>query len=360
MTVSARCWWLALVVFAGVLLWLLSPVLMPFAVAGLLAYLGAPLVARLTRLRLPRSVAAALTLGLILLVLAAIPLFAFPLLERQLSLLLRKWPEYIVWVNEALLPWLRQQPGLAMLPDAAQARDILLEHWQTAGSVAAQVLGTVTRSWLTALAWLANLVLVPVIAFYLLRDGDRLGSRLRALLPRYAEDRVVAIARECDEVLAAFLRGQLWVMFALGVVYSAGLWLAGLELALLIGMFAGALAFVPYLGLIVGLAAAAVAALLQAGWEPALLIPVALVFLAGQLLESLVLTPWLVGDRIGLHPVAVLFAVLAGGQLFGALGVLLALPVGAVIAVMLRHAGEFYVGSELYDDRARRAAPEDG
>lgn len=358
MTASTRWWWLALIVFAGVLLWLLSPVLMPFAIAGLLAYLGAPLVKRLARLRLPRSAAAALVLGLILLALAAVPLFAFPLIERQLALLLRKWPEYVAWANEALLPWLREQPGLAMLPDAAQARDILLEHWQTAGSMAAQVLGTVTRSWFTALAWLANLVLVPVIAFYLLRDGDRLGNRLRTLLPRYAEDRMVAIVRECDEVLAAFLRGQLWVMLALGVVYSAGLWLAGLEFALLIGMFAGALAFVPYLGLIVGLAAAGIAAVLQAGWEPALLLPVALVFLVGQLLESLVLTPWLVGDRIGLHPVAVIFAVLAGGQLFGALGVLLALPAGAVIAVMLRHAGEFYVGSALYSDR--RTVPEDG
>ena len=349
MSGSRRWWWLTIALVAAVLTWLLAPVLMPFAVAGLLAYLANPLVARLTALRLPRTLAAAVVLLLILLLLAAIPLLAFPLLERQISTLLRNWPGYIAWVNETLMPWLEARFGVEVQAlDMTAARDALMQHWQLAGGIAARLLAAVTQSWLAVLAWLVNLVLIPVITFYLLRDWEALLHRIAALLPRYAEPTVSALARECDEVLAAFLRGQLWVMIGLGLVYSVGLWIAGLDLALLIGIAAGAVSFVPYLGVIVGIAAAVIAGLVQFGGDASILLPIALVFGVGQLLESFVLTPLLVGDRIGLHPVAVIFAVLAGGQLFGALGVLLALPVAAVIVVLLRHAHQLYLGSRLY------------
>lgn len=349
MTAARGWWWLALALLAGVLVWLLAPVLMPFAVAGLLAYLGNPLVVRLTALRLPRTLAAVAVLCLILLLLASIPLLAFPLLERQIATLLRNWPGYISWVNDTLVPWLQAHLDLDVQAlDLGAARDALMQHWQLAGGIAARLLAAITQSWLAVLAWLANLVLIPVITFYLLRDWEALLARIAALLPRYAEPTVSGLARECNEVLASFLRGQLWVMVGLGLVYSIGLWIAGLDLALLIGIAAGAVSFVPYLGLIVGLLAAGIAGLVQSGGDIAILLPVALVFGAGQLLESLVLTPLLVGDRIGLHPVAVIFAVLAGGQLFGALGVLLALPAAAVIVVLLRHAHQLYVDSHLY------------
>ncbi len=351
MTVSQRWWWLAIALIASVLVWLLSPVLMPFAVAGLLAYLGSPLVGRLASMRMPRTLATVLVLSLMLLVLIALPLLAFPMLERQIALLLRNWPNYLAWVQDTLAPWLLERFDV----DVRQAfnleavREALMQHWQLAGGMAARVLSAVTQSWLAVLAWLVNLVLIPVITFYLLRDWEVLLQRISALLPRYVEPTVSGLARECDEMLASFLRGQLWVMISLAIVYAAGLWLAGLDLALLIGIVAGAVSFVPYLGVIVGFAAAAIAGLVQFG-DVSILLAVGAVFIVGQLLESLALTPLLVGDRIGLHPVAVIFAVLAGGQLFGALGVLLALPVAAVIVVLLRYAHRVYLASHLYGD----------
>ncbi len=172
---------------------------------------------------------------------------------------------------------------------------------------------------------------------------------MQKLLPRRIAVDVSGLAREIDEVLGAFLRGQFMVMLALGVIYAIGLWLVGLQAAFLIGMLAGLLSIVPYLGSFVGLAVAIGVALFQFGdWPHALL--VLLVFAVGQSLEGMVLTPKLVGDRIGLHPVAVIFAVLAGGQLFGFLGILLALPVAAALNVVARHAHEIYQHSALYRD----------
>jgi predicted PurR-regulated permease PerM len=174
------------------------------------------------------------------------------------------------------------------------------------------------------------------VAFYLLRDWNDMAARVHGLFPRPVQPRVAQLARESDEVLGAFLRGQLLVMLALAIIYSAGLWILGLDLALPIGLVAGFVSFVPYLGFIVGLAAASVAAIFQFqdAW---MLMWVGAVFGFGQILEGTLITPKLVGDRIGLHPVAVIFAVLAGGQLFGFFGVLLALPAAAVMVVWLRH-----------------------
>jgi len=199
------------------------------------------------------------------------------------------------------------------------------------------------------LGWLMNLVLIPVVTFYLLRDWDLLIKGIRGLLPRKIEPRVEQLAVEINEVLGAFVRGQLLVMFALGVIYTAGLWLIGLDLAFIIGMGAGLLSVVPYLGTVVGLLAAVLAAIFQFQ-DLFHTVMVLLVFGAGQMLEGMVLTPKLVGDRIGLHPVAVIFAVLAGGQLFGFLGILLALPVASALNVLVRHLRDKYTKSTLYHE----------
>jgi predicted PurR-regulated permease PerM len=187
-----------------------------------------------------------------------------------------------------------------------------------------------------------------VVGFYLLRDWDLMMGKLRGLLPRQREPQVVGLAGECHEVLGAFVRGQLMVMLALGVIYSAGLMLVGLELGLLIGMLAGLAAIVPYMGFIIGIGAALVAGLFQFGGDLYPMLGIVAVFMVGQALEGMVLTPLLVGDRIGLHPVAVIFAILAGGELFGFTGVLLALPVAAVIMVLLRHVHDLYKESDMY------------
>jgi predicted PurR-regulated permease PerM len=191
------------------------------------------------------------------------------------------------------------------------------------------------------------LILIPILTFYLLRDWESLVGNIQGLLPRSILPTWNLLSAQVDEVLGAFLRGQLLVMLALGIIYTTGLWLVGLDFALLIGLLAGIVSFVPYLGLIVGILIAGVAAVLQfqgVGQLPA----VAAVFIVGQLLEGMVLTPRLVGGRIGLHPVAVIFAIMAGGQLYGFFGVLLALPMAAAVMVLLRYALGLYRESELY------------
>jgi predicted PurR-regulated permease PerM len=234
--------------------------------------------------------------------------------------------------------------------DSTQLINMIKVHWQKAGGILANIIGSVSHSGTVILQWLMNLLLIPVITFYLLRDWDDLVAKIHDLFPRRFAPTVAKLAAESDQVLGAFLRGQFYVMLALGVIYSTGLWLIGLELALLIGMMAGLISFVPYLGAIVGIIVACLAAILQFH-DVMFLIPVAIVFTVGQSLESMLLTPWLVGDQIGLHPVAVIFAVLAGGRLFGFMGVLLALPVASVVMVLLRHIHGTYTGSGFYSEQ---------
>jgi predicted PurR-regulated permease PerM len=339
---SWRWFWLVVALVTSGLLYLLSPILMPFVASIALAYLGDPLVdrlerVRLGRLRLPRTAAVTVVfIGLLLLALLML-MVLLPQLEAQISALLKKLPVYLQWLRSEVLPWLSERLQIeGSLTDLSLVRDALAQHWQQAGGIVAGTLGSVSRSGLLLLGLLANLLLIPVITFYLLRDWDRIIAAMRSLLPRQSADTWVALAKESDMVLSAFLRGQLAVMSALAIIYSTGLWLVGLDFALLIGLFAGLVSFVPYLGLILGILVAGVASVLQfQGLEG---LPwVVLVFVAAQLLEGTVLTPKLVGDRIGLHPVAVIFAVMAGGQLYGFFGILLALPVAAVAMVALRH-----------------------
>jgi len=342
--------WLLLIATAavGLLLYLLAPILTPFVAGAILAYIGDPLADRLEARGLSRTgsvVSVFVGLSLLFLLLS---LFLVPLLQNQLSLLVHSLPGYIDWLQQRAVPWLQKRlGGYAPALDLAALKGYIHTHWQAAGGVAAGLLGVLSRSGVTVVGWLANLLLIPVVTFYLLRDWDRLMARLRALLPRRVEPVVVQLARSSDEVLGAFLRGQLMVMLALGVIYATGLWLAGLDLALLLGMVAGLVSFVPYLGFIVGIIAAGISAVFQ--FHDLLhLVYVAMVFGVGQAAEGFLLTPLLVGEKIGLHPVAVIFAVLAGGQLFGFFGVLVALPVAAVVAVLLRYVHERYLHSGLY------------
>jgi len=340
----------------GVLLHLLSPILMPFLVALALAYLWDPVVDRLERAGLSRTLGVSVVFFVSALVLLGLVLVLVPLLGRQMHVVAAKVPVAIEWFRSSLLPWLQRefQISEADIP-LERIKDALMANWKSAGGMAQNLLVSATSSSLAVLGWLANLVLIPVVGFYLLRDWDRMVAWIRETLPRPWEPTVTRLARECDDVVGAFLRGQFLVMLALGLCYTTGLMLMGLELALLIGMLAGLASIVPYLGIELGVGAASVAALLQFGdWHP--LIGVAAVFVSAQLLEGMYLTPKLVGDRIGLHPVAVIFAVMAGGQLFGFTGVLLGLPASAVIMVLLRHLHDRYRASAIYGVRIETSA----
>ena len=340
--------WLIFVAALLGLLYLLAPVLTPFLLAALLAYLGDPLIDRLEARKIDRSMAVTLVFGVIIVGLLLLILLLIPISTHQFKGLMQKIPVYIDGFHTSVLPWLRDTLGIdPALFELSQLRGRALSYAEEIGNLAGGLLESLRASSTVIFTWIADVVLVPVVTFYLLRDWDLLVAGVRELLPRRIEPTVSKLAQESDEVIGAFLRGQFIVMAALGVMYSIGLASIGLEFSLLIGMLAGLVSFVPYLGLIVGIFVASIAALLQ--FHSFLsLIPVMMVFGAGQLVSDFYLTPKLVGDRIGLHPVAVLFAVLAGGHLFGFFGILLALPVAAVIVVLLRHAQDEYFKSALY------------
>ncbi len=344
-----RLQWAALGLGALWLLWLLAPILSPFVFAALLGWLGDPMVDRLERAGRSRNTAVILVFGTMCVVLLAALVVLVPLLERQLITLVESLPRYRDWFVGTALPWVEHRTGLQIAywldPDHLFA--LVREHWERAGGIAATVLGYVSRSGFALLGWLANIVLLPVLTFFFLRDWDLLVERVGALIPRDYFATVRKLAIESDAVLGGFLRGQLLVMLAMGLLYAVGLSLAGLDLGILIGIIAGLLTFVPYLGPASIVVFGGIAALVQFGdWQH--LAGVAVVFTVGQIVESYWLTPKLVGDRIGLHPMAVIFSVLVGGQLFGFLGMLLALPVAAVANVLLRYAHERYTASRLY------------
>jgi predicted PurR-regulated permease PerM len=342
-------WVLGVAALAALLFYLLHPILTPFVLGALLGYFGDPLVDLLERWRVNRTLGVVLVFLVFTLGMVLVALFTLPRLAEQLDALITKLPGIYEWLGNVALPWLRETLNLpdTALPTLEWGKGQLAENWQSLGKWLANTGKQVTGSGMGILAGLANLALVPVVAFYLMRDWDLLMAKFRGLLPLDWQAGVSEVAVEADEVIGAFFRGQLIVMVALGVIYGTGLWLVGVQLAVALGVIAGLASIVPYLGFVVGISASLIAAYAQVqDWT--LLLWVFLVFAIGQVLESMVLTPVLVGDRIGLHPVAVIFALMAGAQLAGFVGVLVALPVAAVIMVFLRHGLHYYHSSNIY------------
>jgi predicted PurR-regulated permease PerM len=351
-TIDLRWQMIALLILMIAALYFLSPVLTPFAIAAMFAYLFDPLADRLERLKMSRTVAVSIVFLALTIVFVLVLLLLIPYLSRQVGAFIRHLPEWIAWVQNVAVPWLSQRFDLNLeVPDTQSIIAVLQDHWKEAGGFATTVVAQISKSGFAVVSWITRLVVVPVAFFYLLRDWDVMVARIHELLPRSIEPVVSRLAHEVDDTLSAFVRGQLSVMIALGIIYAVGLWAVGIDVGPLIGLIAGLISFVPYLGSIVGILMGVIAALVQYGdWVHVLM--VAAVFVIGQLLEGYVLVPRLVGEKIGLHPVAVIFAVLAGGELFGFLGVLLALPVASILMVVLRYAHERYRASELYHAEA--------
>lgn len=348
MTATLRWQLLALALLVGGLLWLLAPVLTPFAIAAMFAYLFDPVVDRLQRWRLGRGAATTFVFLALTLLLILVLLWLIPYLQHQVATLIRRLPDWIAWLQTDAVPWLNAKFDLEIdLPDVQQLAAVLQQHWKEAGGLAANILATVSKSGFALVTWSVHVLIVPVAFFYLLRDWRGMIVHLHDLLPRSIEPVAVRLARESDETLGGFLRGQLSVMIVLGVLYAIGLFAIGIDIGPLIGIIAGLISFVPYLGAITGVLMGAIAALVQYhDWMHVL--GVLIVFGVGHVIEGYVLVPRLVGEKIGLHPLAVIFAILAGGELFGFLGVLLALPIASVAMVVLRYLHERYRASELY------------
>lgn len=345
--------WFAALALLLAFLYAVMPILTPFLVSLLIAYMGDPLVDKLEERGLSRTLGVIVVFAVIVLILAGVLAFLVPLISKQLVKLYGMLPQMVDWVQHTAVPWLHTKLGVPSdILDGDKLKQAFSEHLDKTSGAAGFLLAKVTASGMALFGFVANFVLIPVVSFYLLRDWDILVDKVRGLLPRRGEGAVVKMAKECHEVLGAFIRGQLLVMLALGGIYATGLMLLGLDLGLLVGLLAGLASIVPYMGFAVGITAALLAGVFQFGFELYPLLGIVGVFALGQALEGMVLTPLLVGDRIGLHPVAVIFAIMAGGQLFGFTGVLLALPAAAVIMVLLRHVHEMYKDSDLYTEQS--------
>ncbi|MBA2673098.1 AI-2E family transporter [Ramlibacter sp.] len=342
--------WTLIAVLALLALRALGAVLTPFAVAAVLAYALTPLVDRLDEVgrgRMPRVLAVLVVQLLFMLALLCVFLLVVPVLAKELPLMREQLPLVFDRLNAVLSPWLAQF-GISVSLDMASLRAHVVKYlnanWEESFS---SVLSSLKLGGSVALTIVGNALLIPVALFYLLLDWKPFVARMLELVPPRARPSVDSFTGESDQVLGQYLRGQLLVMATMAVFYSTGLALFDLELALPIGVFTGLAMFVPYIGFGVGLILALVAGFLQFASAKALVM-VAAVYGSGQLLEGLFITPRLVGERIGLHPLAVIFALLAFGQLFGFLGVLVALPASAVLLVAIRRVRASYLGSNLY------------
>lgn len=342
--------WIIMAVVLLSLVWLLyalGSILTPFIVAAVLAYILNPLVEKLRHKGMKRPLASMLVMIFALLLLFALVLIIVPMLVSQFNTMLERLPGIVDFIQNKLLPWLNNLVGEYAQIDTASLADWLKSHTGELNNAVGKIAPTLVRQSGTVALGLSNMFLLPFLLYYFLLDWQRWAFGIKALVPRRFIDTYTRISGNMDKVLGEFLRGQLLVMLIMGVIYGVGLMLTGLDSGFAIGMIAGILVFVPYLGAFTGLLLATVAALLQFGsWQGLLMVWA--VFAVGQFLESFLITPKIVGDRIGLSPFWVIFALMAFGQLMGFVGMLVGLPLAAVTLVLLREGADTYFKSRFY------------
>ncbi len=334
----------------GVGLHLFSSILLPFVLAAAIAYFLDPLARQLARFGVPRGLAAALLIVALLTMTLIFVLLLYPLILSQMWLLISRMPTYMAALNDAIrngLQGLQQRFGEEFVD--SRLRALAASQVSTVFSLIGSALAQLASSGIALFNVLTLMVITPVVAFYLLRDWGGMVLRVDGWLPlRYATV-VRTQAREIDRILSAWLRGQALCCLILAIYYSIALSAAGLDLGLIVGLTAGAISFIPYVGTITGALIAVGMAMVQfSDWSSVLLI--AAVFMFGNLVEGYIIYPYLLGDRVELHAVWVIFALFAGGALFGFVGVLLAVPVAAAIGVIARYWLRRYLMSPLYLD----------
>ena len=331
------------------LIYVLRSVLMPFVAGILLAYLLDPMVDRLQKFKISRTSATVLVCFLtILLIVPAIGLL-FGMIENQVSLLLKITPKYLGVIMNKVGPVLGDLVERFPELKDANLEGIVKSNIGNALKVSGKVLKVLISNSFAIINVVSLFLIMPVVAFYMLRDWDEFVKKVEALYPKKYKKGIIDSFKEIDKIIAGFIRGQLSVCLILGVMYSIGLKLVGLELGLLVGFIAGIISFIPYVGSITGFVVGCVLAFAQYG-DFSHVIYVIIVFMVGQFVEGNFLTPKLVGESVGLHPVWVMFALLAGGVLLGFLGLMLAVPLAAIIGVLVRNAIKKYKKSSLYLD----------
>ena len=342
--------WIAAGLAILALLYTLSPILTPFLLAGILAYICNPLADRLTSWGLPRMLAVVLVMLALATALTGLTLIVLPMLYEEAKVLAARTPEALTLANDKLAPWLRQHFGIRLRFDSASLQNLAAGNWDTVQLILGRIYSSLKIGGVALLGLAANLLLAPVVMFYLLLDWHGMLARMASIIPRPWHAKLISMATEIDVVLSQYLRGQILVMALLAAYIFVALWLADIPSALSIGVVTGLLIVVPYIGYAIGLTMALLVATLQfAGWQP--IIAVAVIYSIGQVLESFILTPFLVGERIGLHPLVVIFALMAFGEIFGFFGILAALPASAALLVGLREVRALYLASRFYQGR---------
>ncbi len=319
------------------IIYLLRPVLLPFLISFVLAYLADPITDRLERLFKYRTLAVTCVFITLIFCIALLMAFLIPVLTEQINSAVSRFPNLVVWINQNIGPYF---DSVGFEANSIMSFDTfsrsLLDNWSGIASSFQSVFLKIANSSFQFIGTVLYLLLVPVVTFYLLRDWDKMLNNIRGIIPPRIKPTFFLLTKKIDIVLSEFFRGQLAVMFCLILIYSLGLFLVGLELWFLSASLAGLFSFIPYVGIIIGILFSLIAAIIQMA-EPSIYLGIILIFLIGQLIESVFLSPLLVGDRVGLHPVLVIFAVMAGGELFGFFGVLAAIPFAAIGLVLIRH-----------------------
>lgn len=339
--------WLTLFVLFCLGVYALKSVLLPFVAGIIIGYLLDPWADCFVRHGINRTLATVLVLLLVVIVMVPALIILFSIIDEQVGRFLNALPQYISTFVKKIEPFIQELQSRIPSLEADKIKTYIRSNMANGLKFIGSVIRSVVSSGFAFFNLLSLLLITPVVAFYMLRDWDKFIAKVDSLLPRKSRESVREQAREIDRTLAGFIRGQLSVCLILGTYYSTGLYLIGLELGVVVGFVAGIISFIPYIGSISGFVVSLAIAFAQFNsWTP--ILQVVAVFLSGQFIEGNFLTPKLVGDNVGLHPVWVMFALLAGGVLLGFLGLMIAVPVAAIIGVLVRHAIDNYKNSNLY------------
>ena len=346
---TSRNWifWLVLLAISCWLIYILRPVLLPFVAGIIIGYLLDPLATKLEKWGINRTIATIMVMLLVIIIAVPLTLLIINLINEQLGIFLNVIPHYVSTLLKKAEPFFIEIKEHFPSLDIEQIKEDVRSQMSNNLKIAGTIIKRVVSSGMAIVNLISLLIITPVVAFYMLRDWKAFVSKVNSLLPRKSKHSIVKQAKEIDRTLAGFIRGQFSVCVILGAFYSLGLHFAGLDLGLMVGFISGIISFIPYVGTIVGFIMSVILAFIQFDTAGPI-ITVITIFLVGQFLEGNFLTPKLVGDSIGLHPVWVMFALLAGGVLLGFLGLMVAVPVAGIIGVLIRHAIDNYKKSSLY------------
>ena len=343
--------WLPWMVGASILflLYRLMPILSPFIAAAVTAYITYPAMHWLNQRKIPPALSALLILLLLMLLVLVLALIIVPLFIDQIMALIANLSGFTHWVEMHISP-IMDKLSIDFALDSAHLKAWLISNEQTAKALLMDFANHLSTNSLAFVTLLTSFILFPLLLFYFLRDGKHFMRRIALMIPRRYIGKTTDIIKDIDHVLGQFLRGQLLVMLIMSLFYGCGLMITGLHSGFSIGIITGLLVFIPYVGALIGALLAIITMLVQVvSWTQLWMI--AAVFAAGQIIEGNYLTPKLVGQKIGLHPIMVIFALLAFGQLLGFVGLLVALPLAAILQVGYQHFKRYYLASAFYRRR---------